>query len=56
MYTKRVMKVNKLNKKKRKFFTKTAAVLRKERAERIKKNRWKNPFLYESSHAKKHLT
>ena len=35
----RVMKVNKLNKKKRKFFTKTAAVLRKERAERIKKNR-----------------
>ena len=35
----RVMKVSNINKKKRKFFTKTAAVLRKERAERIKKNR-----------------
>lgn len=35
----RVMKVTKLNKKKRKFFKKSAAELRKERAERVKKNR-----------------
>ena len=35
----RVMKVKNLNKKKRKFFAKSAAVLRKERAKRVKKNR-----------------
>lgn len=35
----RVMKVSKLNKKKRKFFKKSAAILRKERAERVKQNR-----------------
>lgn len=35
----RIMKVKNLNKKKRKFFTKSAASLRKERAKRIKKNR-----------------
>jgi hypothetical protein len=35
----RIMKVKKLNRKKRKFFTKSAASLRKERAVRIKKNR-----------------
>lgn len=35
----RVMKVKNLNRKKRKFFTKSAASLRKERAKRIKKNR-----------------
>ena len=35
----RVMKVKNANRKKRKFFKKTAAILRKERAERVKKNR-----------------
>ena len=35
----RIMKVKKLNRKKRKFFTKSAASLRKERAARVKKNR-----------------
>ena len=35
----RIMKVKKLNRKKRKFFTKSAASLRKERAVRVKKNR-----------------
>ena len=35
----RIMKVNKLNRKKRKFFTKSAATLRKERSKRIKSNR-----------------
>lgn len=35
----RVMKVKNLNRKKRKFFTKSAASLRKERAKRVKKNR-----------------
>lgn len=35
----RVMKIKNLNRKKRKFFTKSAASLRKERAKRIKKNR-----------------
>ena len=35
----RVMKAKNLNRKKRKFFQKTAATLRKERAKRVKKNR-----------------
>mgnify|MGYP003609923767 CR=1 FL=1 len=35
----RIMKVKKLNRKKRKFFTKSAAILRKERSKRIKSNR-----------------
>ena len=35
----RVMKTKKLNRKKRKFFTKSAATLRKERAKRVKNNR-----------------
>lgn len=35
----RIMKIKKLNKKKRKFFTKSAATLRKERAKRVRKNR-----------------
>lgn len=35
----RVMKTKKLNRKKRKFFTKSAATLRKERAKRVKTNR-----------------
>lgn len=35
----RIMKVKKLNRKKRKFFTKSAATLRKERSKRIKSNR-----------------
>ena len=35
----RIMKVSKLNRKKRKFFTKSAATLRKERSKRIKSNR-----------------
>lgn len=35
----RVMKVNRANKKKRKFFAKSAATLRKERAQRLKDNR-----------------
>ena len=35
----RVMKAKNLNRKKRKFFQKSAATLRKERAKRVKKNR-----------------
>lgn len=35
----RIMKVKNLNRKKRKFFQKSAATLRKERAARVKKNR-----------------